>query len=710
MFDTFINQNNTVAQVPQRFQTDPKALEDYEKQLLKTEEKRNQGLETWLNNTSNATDKQQINYYFGTTIHDDFFVRTVINKGLTRKIHPHAAFKTAIAGGDLIPHIPQGQIKPTFVPGWRTPNLVARLEEGVATVLYSLGVEFGHDVSSLNEQARRKNSEKGRPIIDKVIIEPAQLTYSERSRLEAIMDKDNPSFLQAVLQQSGKGEANIIWRRIWEDHESGELSGFQVQLTGRLEGIRQVGMRNFGFAKLLDLRTEVLAKISIFHPNIEKLSPSVLLNKAQQALHAFFKTKRYQPPLLDNDGDPKIAGQNYRTQLLFGMSPWQIAANPGIKNHGVGAISVAQQIQQIAEDYDLLKEGDIIKDNQQASDILHQLELQLKDKPEKLKHAFDTAANPYDLSFGSQLLEDHNRLYFEDNESVRPSDYQETRDFFVGMYRHPDDVNIKTPTRLPSRRLFKDTEKTPLKPVTNDANLLHNFRVFKNDNRKKEAIALAKQHIDRIAVSQFLTKYLVDTGWMNSLLTTLRDKGRIHSYNQLLTQIQNYPTTQYWADLYIGGGRTFSLIKPQPFSIPTYQGAPTKLWQKSLNIISNGRWFGANHSENLETVESLIQQVKDLKNKHSGNERSLKIQAFSLTHAYRILGEQTDKSARAFRLALIQSELMEEVMDAFHQAENTSLFPELMQRLNADRKHNIAIQQWWQKHKGDQHISLLESH
>lgn len=171
--------------------------------------------------------------------------------------------------------------------------------------------------------------------------------------------------------------------------------------------------------------------------------------------------ERYSPPVIPNNGDPAIANYNYTVQMIFGSSPWDLAATSGGLNHGNGAIAVANAWRDTIQAYGRRYYDQLPDDVQrivlfgpqsmsEAGRAVNALLAVASDGDAGL--IVDALENRYGLDFGVPAVKFSNELNERVFGQTRPGDYEFVRNVFEGDYRYPLD-NPDATWPEPGRRL-----------------------------------------------------------------------------------------------------------------------------------------------------------------------------------------------------------------------------------------------------------------
>ena len=556
-----------------RFNYSPDSLEKFRDQQANAENPNFRSeINSWLNIQGDES-KQNIFYFFGNSAFSTEdtvtpFVRFVsTHAAITKQIPTHVAVKTTLAGFDLKNPAASG------VQAFQ--NVTLRHESGKETVFYDFSLELGLvDASNWPKRERLKLIKKDEPIISKLTITPIGLSIPQRKRLEATIDARKGISAKAIIQEALKGECEIKWTQIYED-EAGGIEGFSVSVKAKAELIAELGSSlkrtTTGFSKDIvknwlkgidfkllgasgiGAKAVVEAKVQLFHPTIARWSPEEISQRAAEILNDFFKQERYQPVLPPDNGDVSIIAENFRRELMFGANPWKLANTPKAieylnkaeidEKDQVGALIIVNQLQMLAKQLNLISEEDTIQSKEEAGNIIKAIRLLIRD-PKEQKATLDVITNPYKIDFGDPLLKLLNDDYFKDKD--KPVDYILTREIIDDMYRFYDDITTTEPTQPITLKLLDPNWKKLVKKGKTDRDILYNLRLFKRHSHEN-LFKFAKENIEQITASEALTKFLVETEDVNTLLIQLKEKGRYHAYNQLLSRISNYITTKHWA-------------------------------------------------------------------------------------------------------------------------------------------------------------------
>lgn len=168
---------------------------------------------------------------------------------------------------------------------------------------------------------------------------------------------------------------------------------------------------------------------------------------------------RYRPPVIPNEGVPEIANLNSTIQLAFGTSPWDLAAKSGGKNHGNGAVAVANAwrstIIEFGMKYASLLPSDLLpttllgpRSMAEAGRAVNALLAVAT--PEDARAITQRLVNRYDLDFGVSAVKFLNGI---DDLLPKPGDYAFVRGAFEGRFRFPDDNPLPVPAPRDGIRL-----------------------------------------------------------------------------------------------------------------------------------------------------------------------------------------------------------------------------------------------------------------
>lgn len=157
--------------------------------------------------------------------------------------------------------------------------------------------------------------------------------------------------------------------------------------------------------------------------------------------------ERYKPPVIPNNGVPEIANLNYTNQLIFGTSPWDLAATSDGLNNGNPSVAVANDwrgaiqsygmryLQQLPDD---ARRTVLLGGPRSMSEAGAAVNAILAvASPDDATAIASRLANRYDLDFGVPLVKAFNEV--QNGLSQRPGDYQFVRNVFQGNYRDPLD-------------------------------------------------------------------------------------------------------------------------------------------------------------------------------------------------------------------------------------------------------------------------------
>jgi hypothetical protein len=166
----------------------------------------------------------------------------------------------------------------------------------------------------------------------------------------------------------------------------------------------------------------------------------------QFALDIARNSRRYSPPVIPNQGIPAIANYNSTVQQIFGTSPWDLATVSGGKNHGNGAVAVANAwrstIQTYGQQYynqlpNAIKSIVVFgpRSMSDAGAAVNAI-LSVAD-PQTANQIVSRLENRYNLDFGVPAVKVANE--FDIIQEPRPGDYEFVRNVFEGDYRYFED-------------------------------------------------------------------------------------------------------------------------------------------------------------------------------------------------------------------------------------------------------------------------------
>lgn len=211
-------------------------------------------------------------------------------------------------------------------------------------------------------------------------------------------------------------------------------------VAGFLRGLGQVGNAYAGVGYRVELRFREGQLDGIYYKGQR------IVDLEQFMRDSVAGANRYRPPVIPNGGSPVIANFNYTNQLIFGTSPWDLAATSGGSNHGNGAVGVANSWRQTIQAYGQ-RYYDQLPDDVRQTVVLGPRSMADAGRAVNalLAVASDGDAglimqgleNRYDLDFGVPGVKLGNQL--RNNPANRPGDYGFVRNAFEGDYRWPVD-------------------------------------------------------------------------------------------------------------------------------------------------------------------------------------------------------------------------------------------------------------------------------
>lgn len=220
--------------------------------------------------------------------------------------------------------------------------------------------------------------------------------------------------------------------------QSAGVAAGMAKASAFLTGLGQGANVMFGAAERLEARFENGNLVGLY-------SGGQRIVDIEQFMIDALRDDRYRPPVIPNNGNPVIANYNYTTQLAFGTSPWDLAAQSGGLNHGNGAMAVANAWRETIQAYGQRYYDQLPSDVQRI--VLF--------GPRSMADAGNAAnallavaspgdatlitrglTNRYNLDFGVPAVKAVNSF----NESIlggqRPGDYEFVRNVFEGDYRY----------------------------------------------------------------------------------------------------------------------------------------------------------------------------------------------------------------------------------------------------------------------------------
>ncbi len=207
-----------------------------------------------------------------------------------------------------------------------------------------------------------------------------------------------------------------------------------------LRSMGQAGSGYIGAGYRVELRFKDGALDGIYYKG-QKVE---LQEFAQSAL----ASKEFRPAVVPNSGDPKVANYNAINQMIFGSSPWDLAAASGGKNHGNGALDVANAwrgvIQEFGTAYMSRLPADVqaiviagprsMNDAGQAANALLSVA-----SPADQEKILARLQNRYGLNFGVPAVAALNGTGA--GLIGKPGDYDFVRNVFQGAYRNQSDMS-----------------------------------------------------------------------------------------------------------------------------------------------------------------------------------------------------------------------------------------------------------------------------
>lgn len=214
-----------------------------------------------------------------------------------------------------------------------------------------------------------------------------------------------------------------------------------AKASGILRGIGQAANGYAGVGYRVELRFEQGDLKGIYYQGRRIVDLEAFMSDALSG------NQRYRPPVIPNMGIPAIASFNYTNQLIFGTSPWDLAAGSGGQNHGNSSVAVANDWRGAIQTYGMRY---LQRLPENARGIVLQGGPRSMAEAGAAANAILAAATPddalafasrlqnrYDLDFGVPYVKALNG--FASQGAARPGDYQFVRNVFQGNYRYPAD-------------------------------------------------------------------------------------------------------------------------------------------------------------------------------------------------------------------------------------------------------------------------------